>query len=116
MSITLVTGLIYNISCKQSDSEDPVTPYIINNSQSIVSTDIIDDQSRFSVLKASAGVEPTTSFRDERYNYYVFYLGRMSKDNNGSTALYFANYESKDRFLEPKEGIIAQLLAAGARE
>ena len=39
-----------------------------------------------------------------------------AKDNNGSTALYFANYKSKDRFLKPKEGIIAQLLAAGARE
>ena len=39
-----------------------------------------------------------------------------AKDNHGSSALWYANYKSKDRFLRPNEGIIAQLLAAGATE
>lgn len=114
MSITLVTGLIYNISCKQSDSEDPVTLFL--------PLDVC-------VVGWSA---PTPEQVAERTNLLFKAIGSNNveqaklciktgadvnaKDNNGSTALYFANYKSKDRFLEPKEGIIAQLLAAGARE
>lgn len=78
MSIALVTGLIFNTSCQQSDTEESEKSHTSNDSPGVLSSDIIDDESRFSVLKASAGVEPTASFRDERYNYYVFYLGRMS--------------------------------------